>query len=74
MISNYKFLEKRSTVIIISIILGLGLATMFKKICKGNNCYVVQCSQDPDEIMSKIYKQPNEDCVKYVKVDVPCDS
>ena len=41
--------------ILISIIWGLGLATLFRRVCKGRDCIVIK-SVDPDEIKNKIYK------------------
>lgn len=41
--------------IILSIIWGLGLATMFQKVCKGRNCIILK-GPDPNEMNNKIYK------------------
>ena len=35
-------LENESMAIIISIILGLGLASLFRQVCKGNECIIVK--------------------------------
>ena len=37
-----KIINSRQGKIIISIILGLGLATMFKRVCKGRKCIVFE--------------------------------
>ena len=41
--------------IIISIIWGLGLAALFRRVCKGRNCIVIK-GPKPKEIDNKIYK------------------
>jgi len=40
--------------IIISVIWGLGLATLFRKACKGRNCIVIK-SPNPKELKNKVY-------------------
>ena len=40
--------------IIISIIWGLGLATLFRRVCKGRNCIVIE-GPDPNELKDNIY-------------------
>lgn len=37
-----EFLKSRVGVILLSIIWGLGLATLFKKSCEGRNCHVIE--------------------------------
>jgi len=49
--------------IIISIIWGLGLATLFRKVCKGRNCIVIK-APDPDNIKNNIYAFQNK-CYKF---------
>ena len=48
---------------IMSILLGFGLATLFRSVCKGRNCYSFH-SVSKDEIDDKIFKF-NEKCYKY---------
>jgi len=36
-----KFLKSQVGIIIVSIVWGLGLATLFKKSCEGNNCRII---------------------------------
>jgi hypothetical protein len=57
--------------IIFSIILGLGLATLFRKACKDNKCVVIQ-GPLPESIINDYYKV-NGSCVKYEPVFVECD-
>ena len=48
------FLSSKKGKIIISIIWGLGLATLFRKVCKGRNCIVIK-GPDPKELENNIY-------------------
>jgi hypothetical protein len=56
----------------ISIILGLGLATLFRKVCNDKNCIVFNGPVISD-IEGKIYKH-SEKCYKYSVVSDKCDS
>ena len=49
------FLSSENGKIIISILLGLGFATLFRKKCKGQNCFEFK-SPSLDEIKNKKYK------------------
>ena len=53
-----------------SILLGLGLATFFREICKGNRCRVMQ-SPPLEEIEDQIYKFDGK-CYKLEKNAVKC--
>jgi hypothetical protein len=50
--------------IFISILLGLGLATMFRTVCEGKNC-IKFVGPVISEVDGKIYKH-GEKCYKYV--------
>ena len=50
--------------IFISILLGLGLATMFRTVCEGKNC-IRFVGPVISEVDGKIYKH-GEKCYKYV--------
>lgn len=56
---------------IISIVLGIGLATLFQRICKGEHC-IHFTGPVLENIDGKIYKY-NENCYKYDVVTVSCD-
>ena len=58
--------------IMISIILGLGLATLFRKACNDKNCIVFNGPIITD-IEGKIFKH-GEKCYKYSAVSDKCDS
>ena len=57
---------------IISIILGLGLATLFRKVCKDKNCIRFNGPVITD-IEDKIFKH-NDKCYKYKTESDKCDS
>lgn len=57
--------------IIISIIWGLGLATLFRKVCKGRNCIVIE-GPNPSELNDKIFLF-NSKCYKYKSENTNCN-
>jgi len=58
--------------ILCSILLGLGLATLFRKVCNDKNCIVFNGPVISD-IEKKIYKH-GEKCYKYSTQSDKCDS
>ena len=58
--------------IFISIVLGLGLATLFRKVCKDKNCIVFN-GPVISEIDRKVFKHQGS-CYQYVSETVKCDS
>lgn len=66
-----KFIESQTGKIVMSILLGVGLATLFRKACTGKNC-VVNYAPPLDEIDDKIYKF-NDKCYKLQKSAVKCN-
>jgi hypothetical protein len=66
-----KFMESQVGRIVISLILGFGLATIFKKVCKNNNCVVINGPR-PSDVNQYFYKL-NEDCYKYTPYITPCN-
>jgi hypothetical protein len=65
-----ELMNKASGQVVISIILGFGLATMFKKVCKGKNCFVIK-GPNPREISQYYYKIADR-CYKYTPEVTPC--
>ena len=57
---------------IMSILLGIGLASLFRSVCKGKNC-VIYHAPPLDEIEDKIYKFDGK-CYKFERVSRKCDS
>jgi hypothetical protein len=58
--------------VFISILLGLGLATLFRKVCTDKNCITFNGPVISD-VDGKIY-QYGEKCYKYVAKAASCDS
>ena len=67
-----KFVHTSTGKIIMSVLLGLGLASLFRTVCKGNNCRIFR-APPLDDLNNKIYKS-NGKCVKYVPVTTKCSS
>ena len=56
--------------IIISIIWGLGLAALFRKVCKGRDCIIIK-GPKPEETDDNIYRFNNK-CYKYNSYSSSC--
>jgi hypothetical protein len=54
-----------------SILLGLGLASLFRTVCKDKDCIIFH-APPLEEIKDKIYKYDNK-CYKYTTKSVVCD-
>lgn len=57
---------------LLSIILGLGLATLFRKVCKGRNCMVFK-GPPMEKVKNTIYKK-NDKCYRFTYDNVDCDT
>jgi len=66
------FLKSKLGRIIISIIWGLGLACLFRRVCKGKQCLVIK-GTNPDKVRGKIFKY-NDGCYVYDTYNVSCSS
>ena len=67
-----KFVHTQNGKIIMSVILGFGLATLFRTMCDKKSC--LEFYAPPlDEFKDKIYKN-NGKCVKYNYVPTKCRS
>jgi hypothetical protein len=65
-----KFLHTESGKVLMSILLGFGLASLFRTVCKDNNCLIFHAPH-LDNFKDKIYKN-NGKCVKYNPVATKC--
>jgi hypothetical protein len=65
-----KFLHSSEAKIIISIVLGLGLATCFRYSCKNGRCIVIK-GPKIKEVEKNIYRI-DENCFKYTPYVVDC--
>ena len=57
--------------ILLSILLGFGLATLFRKVCNSRNCIVFK-SPPLDELRTNTY-QHNNKCYKFEENSIKCD-
>jgi hypothetical protein len=67
-----KFFHTETGKYVMSILLGLGLATLFRNVCKDKNCMIFH-APPLDNFKDKIYKS-NGKCVKYNSVATKCNS
>jgi hypothetical protein len=56
--------------IVISVILGLGLAALFQRVCKGDSCVVIKAPSLAD-VRKYTYKL-DKTCYKYSPEAIPC--
>lgn len=56
--------------ILVSVILGLGIAALFRKACDDKKCIVIQ--SPPVEEVGKYYYKIDQDCFKYTPVASEC--
>lgn len=56
--------------VIISVVLGLGLASFFKKVCRDGRCVIIK-GPPINEVNKNIYKI-NEECYKYTPFATKC--
>lgn len=67
-----KFLHSGTGKYVMSIILGIGLATFFRSVCKGNDC-IISYAPPFEELDDKIYRFDGK-CYKFDKNAVDCDN
>ena len=65
-----KFVHTETGKIMMSILLGLGLASLFRTICKNKEC-VIFYAPSLDDFKDKIYKNKDK-CYKYTPVATKC--
>lgn len=65
-----KFVHTENGKVIMSILLGFGLASLFRTICKENNCIIFH-APPLDDFKDKIYSN-NGKCFKYTPVASKC--
>ena len=66
-----KFVHSYTGKIIMSVLLGFGLATFFRAICKGTHCRIIS-APPMEEIDDQIYKFDNK-CYKLEKDAIKCE-
>lgn len=65
-----KFVHTETGKYLMSILLGFGLASLFRAVCKNKNCLIFN-APPLDEISDKIYKNNNK-CYTYVPEATKC--
>ena len=67
-----KFVHTETGKYMMSIIFGLGLASLFRVVCKDKNCIIYQ-APPLEEIDGQIYKYNNK-CYKYTAESTQCST
>jgi len=67
-----KFVHTKTGRYLMSIILGLGLASLFRTICKEKNCILFK-APPLDEMDGKVYKYQDK-CYTYKSTSTKCDA
>lgn len=71
MVNIGKFVHSDTGKKIMSILLGFGLASLFRRVCEGKNCVAFH-APPLENIDNKIYRF-NGKCYKYVAKSTKCD-
>jgi len=66
-----RLLETYTGQVIFSLILGLGLAALFQRVCKDGHCVIIQ-GPPLEEVENKIFKQEDK-CYRYKADTTKCD-
>jgi len=67
-----KFFHSETGKHMLSIILGLGVASLFRVVCKDKNCIVFK-APPLEDIKGKVYRY-NDKCYNYNPVSTKCDA
>jgi len=67
-----KFVHSYTGKIVMSLLLGIGLATFFRSVCKGKQCRIIS-APPMEEINDQTYRFDDK-CYKIEKSAVKCDS
>lgn len=72
MVEFGKFFHTKSGKQIMSILLGFGLASLFRTVCKDKNCIIFN-APPLEELNNQIYSHDNK-CYKYVAMPTKCSN
>lgn len=67
-----RFVHTETGKIIMSILLGFGLASLFRTVCKDKDCIIFH-APPLDKFQDKIYKNGDK-CYKYTPVATKCNA
>lgn len=67
--------SKRPMVILLSVLWGLGLATLFASVANGRNCIIVR-GELPADVEKKVFQYPDleDKCYTYKSYITPCET
>lgn len=65
-----RFVHTETGKVLMSLLLGFGLASLFRTVCKNDNCLIFHAAP-LDDFKDKIYKN-NGKCVKYAPTATKC--
>jgi hypothetical protein len=67
--------SKRPMIILLSIVWGLGLATLFASVANNRNCIIVR-GELPSDIEQKVFQYPDLEnkCYTYKSYMTPCET
>jgi hypothetical protein len=71
MVEFGKFVHTKTGKTLMSILMGFGLATIFRSVCKNRRCLIFH-APPLEELKGKIYKFDNK-CYTYSTVQTKCD-
>ena len=71
MVEFGKFVHTHTGKMIMSVILGIGIASLFRNACKNKRCIIFQ-APPLEELKDKIYKFDNK-CYTYTTTQTKCD-
>jgi hypothetical protein len=66
-----KFVHTETGKLVMSILLGFGLASLFRSVCKGKDCIVFH-APPLEKIQDKVYKSGDK-CYKFQAIASKCD-
>ena len=66
-----KFAQDDVGSIVISVLLGLGLAAMFRTACRGDGCVIIK-SPNLQDVQSRTFRVSRDECYQYTPEVVPC--
>jgi hypothetical protein len=66
-----ELLKSQIGVMLISIIWGLGLSTLFNTACKGRNCYIIK-GPNIENTTKKYFNYGTDKCYQYYPVITGC--
>lgn len=72
MVQFGKFVHSETGRKIMSILLGFGLATLFRTVCKGKDCVIFH-APPLEKIEGKTYKIDNK-CYQFIPTPTKCDN